>query len=130
MTGPRELSLRRLAQSLGVAVRGVALLLVRDPNSRIHAAATILVIAAGVFLEVSRIEWCLLVFAIVSVWTAEALNTAVELLGDAVSSEHHPLVGQAKDVAAGAVLMAALGAALVGLLVFGPPLLRLAGVGR
>ena len=107
----------------------MALLLVRDPNSRIHAAATILVIVAGVLLDVSRIEWCLLVFAIASVWTAEALNTAVELLGDAVSPEPHPLIGRAKDVAAGGVLLAALGAALVGLLVFGPALLRLAGFG-
>jgi diacylglycerol kinase (ATP) len=63
----------------------------------------------------------------VAVWTAEALNTAFELLCDVASPEFHPLVEKAKDVAAGAVLIAAIGAAAVGLLVLGPPLLRSLG---
>ena len=60
--------------------------------------------------------------AIVSVWTAEALNTAFEFLCDVASPEFHPLVAKAKDVAAGAVLITAVGASLVGLLVLGPHL--------
>jgi diacylglycerol kinase (ATP) len=67
------------------------------------------------------------VLAIVSVWTAEALNTAFEFLCDVASPEFHPLVAKAKDVAAGAVLIAAVGATLIGLLVLGPHLLRALG---
>jgi diacylglycerol kinase (ATP) len=61
-----------------------------------------------------------LVLAIVSVWTAEAMNTAFEFLCDVVSPDFHPMVEKAKDVAAGAVLVCAIGAAGVGALVLGP----------
>ena len=81
--------------------------------------------AAGAGLGVSRLEWCWLVAAIAWVWTAEALNTALESLADAVHPDRHPLVGRAKDAAAGAVLAASLGAAAIGLLVLGPYVLRL-----
>ena len=65
-------------------------------------------------------EWCAVILAIVSVWTAEALNTALEFLTDLASPAFHPLAGMAKDVAAGAVLLASMGAALVGFLIFWP----------
>jgi diacylglycerol kinase (ATP) len=58
-----------------------------------------------------------------AVWTAEALNTALELLADAASPDFHPLVAKAKDVAAGAVLLSAVGSVVIGLLILGPPLL-------
>jgi diacylglycerol kinase (ATP) len=74
-------------------------------------------------MHLSTGEWCWIVLAIMSVWTAEALNTAFEFLADVASPEFHPLVQQAKDVAAGAVLLSAIGAAVIGLLVLGPPLL-------
>ena len=67
----------------------------------------------------------LLIFAIALVWTAEGLNTALEWLCDVAAPEYHPLVKKAKDVAAAAVLLAAIGSALIGLLVFGPRLLAL-----
>jgi diacylglycerol kinase len=86
--------------------------------------ATVAVVAAGFYLGVSRLEWCLLVLAMVVVWSAEALNTAVEALADAVSADEHPLVAMAKDTAAGAVLIAAVGALVVGALVLVPRLLR------
>jgi diacylglycerol kinase (ATP) len=60
-----------------------------------------------------------------AVWTAEALNTALELLADVASPEFHPLVEKAKDVAAGAVLISAIGSVIIGLLVFGPCMLKL-----
>jgi diacylglycerol kinase (ATP) len=68
--------------------------------------------------------WCALVLAIMAVWTAEALNTALEFLADAATPQMHPLVKKAKDVAAGAVLLSAIGAAIVGVLVFWPHLLQ------
>jgi len=70
----------------------------------------------------SRAEWCWIVLAIVGVWMAEALNTAFEFLCDVASPQFHPMVKHAKDVAAGAVLLCAVGAAIVGVLVFLPRL--------
>ena len=115
------------ARSFGFAFRGVVTLLATQHNAWIHAAASVAVVALGVALGVSRLEWALLVFAIALVWTAEGLNTALEWLCDAAAPEYHPLVKKAKDVAAAAVLLAAIGSALIGLLVFGPPLLALLG---
>jgi diacylglycerol kinase (ATP) len=79
-----------------------------------------LVVAAGVASRLSRSEWCLIVLATGAVWTAEALNTAFEFLADATTKEYHPVVGHAKDVAAGAVLVTAIAAMIVGALVFAP----------
>ena len=92
-------------------------------NAWLHALATAAVVTAGIALRVSTTEWCLLVLAMMGVWTTEAINTALERLSDAVSPQEHPLVGQAKDIAAGAVLLAATGAAIIGIIVFGPRLI-------
>ena len=113
------------ARSFGFAFRGVVTLLATQHNAWLHAAATVAVVALGVALGVSRLEWALLVFAITLVWTAEGLNTALEWLCDVAAPEYNPLVKKAKDVAAAAVLLAAIGSALIGLLVFGPRLLVL-----
>jgi len=88
-------------------------------NAWIHAAATVAVVALGIFAGLSRMEWCVIVLACAGVWCAEALNTAVEFLGDAVTREQHPLIGKAKDAAAGAVLVAAIAAVIAGIFVFG-----------
>ncbi len=93
-------------------------------NAWIHAMATAAIAVLGVFFGLSDGEWCWLVLAVMAVWTAEALNTAFELLADVASPEFHPLVKQAKDVAAGAVLIAAIGSAVIGVLVLGPYVLR------
>jgi diacylglycerol kinase (ATP) len=93
-------------------------------NAWIHAAASVAVVGLGFAVGLSRLEWCLVVLAMVAVWSAEAVNTAFEALCDVASPEPHPLVERAKDVAAGAVLLAAGGAVVVGVLVFGPHLLR------
>jgi len=85
------------------------------------------VLAAGWFFGITRIEWCAVVAAIGLVVTAEGVNTAIEAVVDLASPEQHPLAGRAKDVAAGAVLLAAVTAAVIGLLVFGPRLLALIG---
>ncbi len=112
------------ANSFRYAGRGVWTLVRTQHNAWIHAAATVAVCAVAAWLGVSRLEWVLLVLAMGAVWTAEAFNTAIELLADAVSPERNPLVGRAKDVAASAVLLTAIAAAIVGLLVLGPPLLE------
>lgn len=96
-------------------------------NAWLHAGATVLVLALAVVCGLRTWEWVALVLAIVLVWLAEALNTALEFLADVVSPGPHPLIKQAKDVAAAAVLIASAGAAMVGALILGPHLLRLLG---
>ena len=107
-------------KSFSFAFSGIAAMLRTQHNAWIHLAATVAAVALGLWFGIARGEWVLLVVAIVSVWTAEALNTAFEFLCDVASPEFHPLVKQAKDVAAAAVLIAATGATIVGLLVFAP----------
>ena len=114
-------------RSFGHAFRGLKVLLQTQHNARIHALATVLVLAAGALMRISPAEWALIVLAIVSVWATEALNTAIEFLVDLASPELHPLAAKAKDVAAGAVLVAAIGSLIVGILVFGPHILKLLG---
>jgi len=113
------------ASSFGHALRGAVTLLASQHNAWIHAAATVVVAGLGLALGLTRLEWALLVLAVALVWAAEGLNTALEWLCDVVEPEAHPLVKKAKDVGAAAVLLAALGSALIGLLVFGPRLLAL-----
>ena len=91
-------------------------------NAWIHALATLAAILLSVWLQISRIEWALIFFAIALVWMAEFLNTALEAVVDLASPEDNPLAKVGKDVGAAAVLIAAVGAALIGLLVLGPPL--------
>jgi diacylglycerol kinase (ATP) len=123
MTRPFEFTGR--IRSFGHAIAGVWTMLKSQHNAWVHAAATVAVCAAGLALGLTAAEWCWIVLAIVAVWTAEALNTAFEFLADVASPEFHPLVKKSKDVAAGAVLIAAIGAAAIGLLVLGPHLLDL-----
>lgn len=113
-------SFSRRARSFLYAFRGIGVMLVSQHNAWIHALATVAVFAAGFALGLSASEWCWIVLSVIAVWTAEALNTAFEFLADAAHPDIHPLVERAKDVAAGAVLISAIGAATIALLVFGP----------
>ncbi len=97
-------------------------MLALQANARIHALATVVVVALGFVLGLVRWEWCAVIGAIGLVWTAEGVNTAIEALTDLVSPGEHPLAGRAKDIAAGAVLCAAVAAAVIGVIVFGPKL--------
>lgn len=117
---PRSFSFVARLRSFVHAFHGIRHMLISQHNAWVHAAATVGVLAAGLVVGLSRIEWCAIVLAAVGVWTAEALNTAFEFLCDVASPQFHPLVKNAKDVAAGAVLICTIGAVIVGLLVFIP----------
>lgn len=117
---PPAFRLRDRAASFLPACRGVPLVLRSQHNAWIHLAATLAVIILGLVCDVSRRDWLWLVLAIAMVWMAEAINTAIEAVCDRVSTQVHPLVRNAKDAAAGAVLIAAVAAAVIGLLVFWP----------
>lgn len=95
-----------------------------EPNARIHFAATVVVVIAGLAFGLGRLEWALIAVAVTGVWVAEALNTAIEAWVDLVSPEVHPLAGKAKDIAAGGVLAAAIGSLVIAGLVFGPRILQ------
>ena len=112
--------MRKRIDSFKFAFAGLWVLLSTQPNAWIHALATLLVIALGAFFEVSGGEWLALIAAITLVWVAEGLNTAIEFLADAAVPDPHALIRHAKDVAAAAVLLAALGAVAIGLVVFWP----------
>jgi diacylglycerol kinase len=111
-------------KSFRYALAGLWMLLKTQHNAWIHLAATLLIVAAGFFFGIHRTKWCWLVIAMMSVWSAEAFNTALEFLADAVHPEKHPMVGSAKDAAAGAVLISAIGAVMIGLLILGPYVLK------
>lgn len=123
--GP-EFGLRARTRSFAHAFRGLAALMATQPNAWIHGVATLGVVGGALWLGVTQVEGALLALAVASVWAAEAFNTAVESLGDAIATAHDERIGRAKDVAAAAVLVTAFGAVGVGLFVFGPKLLRLA----
>ena len=111
---------RGRGNSFACALRGIAVLLRTQANARIHLLATVLVVAAGFVFRISRGEWVPLAFAIGIVWIAEAVNTAIEALADRITRENDDAIRRAKDVAAGAVLLAAITAAIIGLLILGP----------
>ncbi len=123
MTDPFQLA--RLPRRLAAAFRGVYRLLRTCANARIHLLATAVVVGLGLWLRISRAEWLWITLAIGGVWTAEGVNSAIETLADRISRDHDALIGEAKDLAAGAVLIAALAAAAIGLIVFIPRLLAL-----
>lgn len=111
-----------LWRSFGHALTGVGRTWLRERNFRIHVvvAVAISVLAAG--LKISRAEFAVVILAMGLVFTSELLNTAVEALVDLVSPEYHEAAKTSKDAAAGAVLLSALTAVIVGLTILGPPL--------
>jgi len=113
-------SIRDRYKSFGYAFAGIYVLISSQHNAWIHVFMSVMVIVAGFLFQVTAIEWIMLIFAIVIVFIAEAMNTAIELLCDFVSPDRQELIRKTKDVAAGAVLLAAMGAASIGLIIFLP----------
>jgi len=111
--------LQKRMRSFACAIKGTTYLIRSQPHARIHLTATLAAFACGIGFNIKQLEWCLLIIAVAVVWVAEGVNTALEVLADAVHPDRHPLIGRAKDVAAAAVLIAAAGALLIGLLIFG-----------
>jgi len=110
--------------SFRYAFAGLWYMLRTQRNAWIHAAFTVVVVAVGFWLALDTLEWALIVLSIGGVWMAEFVNTALEAVVDLASPDIHPLARVGKDVAAGAVLVGAGTAVMVGLLVLGPPLLE------
>lgn len=125
---PHKVNLRT---SFRCALEGLRYVLCAERNARIHLVIAIFVVLMGAWLGLNAIEWVLIVAAIALVFAGEMLNTVVEITIDLITADWNPLAKRAKDVAAGAVLVAALAAATMGLLILGPRLwLKLAALTR
>lgn len=111
-----------LVRSFGWAFAGIWSMLRHQRNAQIHTLITTVVVVFAVVLRVNAGEWVALVLAITLVLALEAVNTALEAVVDLASPQLHPLAKQAKDTAAGAVLIGAIGAAVVGCIIFLPKL--------
>lgn len=110
-----------LIDSFKYAFEGISYCLKTQRNMRIHTVSGILVFIAGLYFDVTRLELAILVMVSSTVVVAEMINTAIESAIDLYSRQRHPLAKIAKDVAAAAVLVSAISAAIVGLLILGPP---------
>ncbi len=106
------------------AFAGIAEAVKSEHNAWIHAAATVIVIIAGFVFKLSKVEWCIIILCIGMVWTAEIFNSAIERLTDLASPKRHSLAKKAKDAAAGAVLVTAITATIIGLIIFLPRIFR------
>jgi undecaprenol kinase len=108
--------------SFKCALAGLSYAMRTQRNFRIHLAAAILVSLMAYWLKLPLTAWTLLILMIGLVLVVELLNTAIEVMVDLVSPEYHPLAKNAKDLAAGAVLLVAIVSVIVGILILGPPL--------
>jgi diacylglycerol kinase len=117
------------AKSFQYAFEGWWFVLRTQHNAWIHAIITLVVVGLAFWLRLPLRDWAVLILTFMAVWMAEFMNTAIEAVVDMTMPDVHPLAKVAKDVAAAAVLVGALGAVLIGLLLLGPPLWqRLFGV--
>ncbi|GIO97985.1 diacylglycerol kinase family protein [Paenibacillus lautus] len=110
-----------LYRAFGCAIRGILTAVQTERNMKIHIAAALIVFIAAALLQLDRMSWLFLLLAIALVFIAELVNTAVEAIIDLISPEEHVLARVAKDTAAGAALVAAVFAVVIGILVFYEP---------
>ncbi len=120
---PRQ-EYKKLINSFKYAIEGIISSFKTERNMKIHVLAMIIVIALGLFFKLNKVEWCFIIIAIASVISAELFNTAIETVVDMVSPERNPKAKLAKDIAAGAVLVVAIGAAIIGFIIFGPQIIN------
>lgn len=115
----KKFSIKDRIRSFKYAFKGIHSLIRNEHNARIHLCAAILVVCAGFFFGITREEWIAVIFAIGFVFSAEAVNSAIEYVADAFTTEPHELIGKQR-LAAGAVLLAAMAAAIIGSIIFIP----------
>jgi diacylglycerol kinase len=114
--------MKRFLMGFAYAFQGIAYVVRTQRNARVHLAVACLVVVVGFYLQVTALEWATLCLALGFVFSAEMINTVAEVAVDMLTERYHPMAKVAKDVGAGAVLIAALAAVGVGIAVFGPRL--------
>ena len=120
---PEKFSLRNRIKSFRYAIAGILKFVRQEHNARIHAVATVAVIIAGIVFHVSYSEAAILAVVTGGLWITEMLNTCMERMADIVHPAAHPTIKFIKDLAAGAVLVAAITAVVVALFIFIPKVL-------
>lgn len=118
-------SVKERLVSFANAWRGLVVFVSQEHNAWIHCVMTILVVLAGFLFRISVLEWIAVIFAIGLVWAGEAINSAIERLSDVVQPERDDRIRDVKDISAGAVLICAITAAIIGIIVFLPKLVLL-----
>ena len=116
---------KRLINSFKYAIEGIISSFRTERNMKIHVLAMIIVIILSFVLKLDKMEWCFIIIEIISVISAELFNTAIETVVDMVSPERNSKAKLAKDIAAGAVLVVAMGAAIMGVMIFGPKIINI-----
>ncbi|PKO20911.1 MAG: diacylglycerol kinase [Chloroflexi bacterium HGW-Chloroflexi-1] len=114
--------MKAFLHSFTYAFQGIAHVMRTQRNARVHLLVSVAVIGAGLYFRVTPVEWAVLALTMGMVFSAEMINTVAELAVDLLTQRVHPMAKVAKDVGAGAVLIAALAAVGVGLAIFGPRL--------
>ena len=114
------------------ALNGLIILLRKERNFRIMGIVSVIVVIVGYSLDylgehLNRFEWAILWCAMGLVFVSEGLNTALETTIDVIHPEQNPMIGRAKDMAAGATLTASIVAIIVGLYIFGPHVMSILG---
>jgi diacylglycerol kinase len=112
--------MKAFLRSFHFAFQGIGYVVRTQRNARVHLAIACLVIIAGIYFRLAAVEWAVLALTIGTVFSAEMINTVAELAVDLLTEQYHPMAKVAKDVGAGAVLVAAIAAIGVGLAIFGP----------
>ena len=121
MTKKESFLVNRL-KSVGFACKGAFLLLKTEASIKIQFIIAIILTIAGFYFDISSTEWMLQIFAIGLVMSIEGLNTAIEEMADFIHPEQNTKIGFIKDVAAGAVFIAAVAAIIIGLIIYIPKL--------
>lgn len=119
----RKVRKHNVLKSFSFAFSGIRAALLNERNLQIHLAVSIAVIMFGVFFGISSLEWIIILLAIGGMFSLELLNTAIERVVDLATEEYHPLAKQAKDIAAGAVLVYAIVSVIIGGVIFLPKIL-------
>jgi len=122
---PDKFSVKARKNSFRYAFRGLASLLKNEHNSRIHTAAAVISVTAGLILRISLPEWCILTVVIGMVFVAELLNSSVETLADVAEPGWNTKIGLVKDYSAAAVLIASIVSLIAGALIFIPKIISL-----
>ena len=112
-------------KNIHYALQGFLAALRSERNMRFHLVAAMLVVAAGIWLSISKVEWLIIILCIALVLSFELMNTAIEQLCNIVTIEKHSAIKIVKDIAAAAVLVVSVASAVIGLLIFAPKLLFL-----
>ena len=116
----KKISIRRLFRSFSYALRGVRQVIYAEQNARVHTLVLVCVVSAGIYFRLSPMEWIAVALAAGGVFAGETFNTAIEELSDAVSPQYDERIKRVKDFSAGAVLIMAITAAIIGLVIFIP----------